>query len=91
MDEPDWEGALGEAFEHAVAHLGGLPDRPVGSRAGLAQLRAALSGPLPEGPRDPREVITELAAAVDRRLGPRGRPARPAPRRARPCPRAHAG
>ena len=52
MDEPDWKGALGEAFERAVAYLGGLPDRPVGSAATLEQLRAALGGPLPDAPRD---------------------------------------
>ncbi len=28
MNEPDWKGALGEAFEEAVAYLQGLPARP---------------------------------------------------------------
>ncbi|MDT7579860.1 MAG: hypothetical protein QOK35_1124 [Pseudonocardiales bacterium] len=65
MDEPDWKGPLGEAFERAVAHLGGLPGRPVRSAATLEQLRAALGGPLPENPRDAREVVAELAAAAE--------------------------
>ena len=50
MDRPDWKAALGEALEHAVAYLEGLPDRPVRPAADLAQLRAALGGPLPDGP-----------------------------------------
>ena len=25
MNEPDWKGALAEAFEHALAYLEGLP------------------------------------------------------------------
>ena len=49
MDRPDWKGALGEAFEHAVTYLDGLPDRPVRPAADLAQLRDALGGPLPDG------------------------------------------
>jgi glutamate/tyrosine decarboxylase-like PLP-dependent enzyme len=65
MEQPDWKGPLGEAFDHALGYLDGLPDRPVASRASLAELRATLGGPLPERPLEPREVIAELAAAAE--------------------------
>ncbi|HEY8557322.1 MAG TPA: aminotransferase class V-fold PLP-dependent enzyme [Actinomycetes bacterium] len=42
-----------------------MPGRPVPGRAGLTELRAALGGPLPERPLDPREVVAELAAAAE--------------------------
>lgn len=64
MDRPDWKGALGEAFEHAVSYLDGLPERPVRPAADLAQLRAALGGPLPDQPQGAREVVARLAAAA---------------------------
>jgi glutamate/tyrosine decarboxylase-like PLP-dependent enzyme len=64
MEQPDWKGVLGEALEHAVAHLDALPDRPVQPAATLSELRATLGGPLPEGSRDAREVIAELASAA---------------------------
>jgi glutamate/tyrosine decarboxylase-like PLP-dependent enzyme len=65
MNEPDWKGALGEALDHALAYLEGLPARPVGSRASLAELRAALGGPLPQQPLEPREVVAALAKAAE--------------------------
>jgi glutamate/tyrosine decarboxylase-like PLP-dependent enzyme len=65
LDRPDWKGPLGEAFERALCYLEGLPDRPVRSAASLAELRAALGGPLPEEPADPSEVITTLATAAE--------------------------
>jgi glutamate/tyrosine decarboxylase-like PLP-dependent enzyme len=65
VHEPDWKGPLGEAMERAVAYLESLPERPVGSRADLEELRATLGGPLPEEPREPREVIAELATAAE--------------------------
>jgi glutamate/tyrosine decarboxylase-like PLP-dependent enzyme len=64
VEQPDWKGALGEAFEHAVAHLDALPDRPIGASATLPELRSALGGPLPDGPRDARRVVAELASAA---------------------------
>jgi glutamate/tyrosine decarboxylase-like PLP-dependent enzyme len=64
MQTPDWAGPLGEAYERALGFLSGLPDRPVGSRAGLTDLRAALGGPLPAHPRDPAEVVAALATAA---------------------------
>ena len=64
MDRPDWKSALGEAFAQALSYLDGLPDRPVHPAADLAQLRAALGGPLPERPLDARDVVADLAAAA---------------------------
>jgi glutamate/tyrosine decarboxylase-like PLP-dependent enzyme len=65
MREPDWTGALDEAYSHALAYLKGLPGRPVEGRATLAGLRAALGGPVPDSPGDPRDVIAALAAAAE--------------------------
>ena len=36
MNEPDWKGALAEAFDHALAYLEGLPERPIAAPATLA-------------------------------------------------------
>lgn len=66
MQEPDWAGPLQEAQRQALAYLAAVPDRPVGAAAGLPELRAALGGPLPERPSDPRRVMSELAG----RAGP---------------------
>jgi glutamate/tyrosine decarboxylase-like PLP-dependent enzyme len=65
VQEPDWKGPLSEAYEQAVRYLEGLPERPVDSRADLAELRVALGGPLPDGPMEQREVVAALAAAAD--------------------------
>ena len=65
MERPDWKGPLGAAFDHATAYLGGLPDRPVRPSASLAELRAALGGPLPAGPLPPERVVAELIAAAE--------------------------
>ena len=65
MEKPDWAGPLAEAYDHALAYLTGLPDRPIGSSASLEELRASLDMPLPESPGDPREVIASLAAAAE--------------------------
>ena len=77
MHVPDWQGPLTEAYERASGYLAGLPDRPVGPRPlgsdDLAgELRAALGGPLPQDPGDPREVVASLAEAADRGLLPSG-------------------
>ena len=42
-----------------------LPERPVYPRATVAELHAALSGPLPEHGTPARNVVAELAAAAD--------------------------
>ncbi|WP_327004898.1 aminotransferase class V-fold PLP-dependent enzyme [Dactylosporangium sp. NBC_01737] len=65
MDKPDWQGPLTEAYEQATRFLTGLPDRPVGSRATLEQLRASLGGPLPAKGVGAREVVARLAEAAD--------------------------
>jgi glutamate/tyrosine decarboxylase-like PLP-dependent enzyme len=64
VEQPDWKGPLGEAYEQALAYLQGLPIRPVGAAAGVAQLRAALDGALPEEPADARDVVADLVAAA---------------------------
>lgn len=57
--------ALGVAAERALAHLDELAERPVAARAGADELRAALGGPLPEGPMPAARVLDELAGAVE--------------------------
>jgi glutamate/tyrosine decarboxylase-like PLP-dependent enzyme len=42
-----------------------LDERPVFPRATTDELRSALGAPLPDGPTDPRTVITDLAAGAD--------------------------
>jgi hypothetical protein len=69
MNEPDWKGALAEAFDHALAYFEGLPGRPIIPPATLPELRAALGGPLPEQPVEDREVVADLA--MGRRVGQR--------------------
>ena len=65
MNEPDWKGALGEAFEEALAYLQDLPSRPIPSYVDLSTLRAALGGSVPERSMEPREVVADLVAAAD--------------------------
>jgi len=65
MDQPDWKGALGAAFDHAMVYLHGLPERPVSARASLADLRADLGGSLPARPLPPDQVVAALAAAAE--------------------------
>jgi glutamate/tyrosine decarboxylase-like PLP-dependent enzyme len=59
------EQALEVAAAHAAEFLRGLPERPVAARAGVAELRARLGGPLPDGPSDPAEVTAQLAKLAD--------------------------
>jgi glutamate/tyrosine decarboxylase-like PLP-dependent enzyme len=65
MNRPDWKASLGAAFDHALAYLDGLPERPVSPSASLADLRATLGGPLPARPVPPEQVVAELAAAAE--------------------------
>jgi glutamate/tyrosine decarboxylase-like PLP-dependent enzyme len=65
MNEPDWKGSLEEAFDHAVAYLDNLPERQLTVRTSRADLHAALGGPMPEHPQDPRAVIAKLARAAE--------------------------
>jgi len=57
--------ALDAAVQAARTYLAGLPNRPVGARASLEELRAALGGPLPEAGLDAVRVVTELARHAD--------------------------
>ncbi|MFN8011099.1 MAG: aminotransferase class V-fold PLP-dependent enzyme [Holophagaceae bacterium] len=52
---------LRQAFEASLAFRRALPDRPVGARASLGELRAALDRPLPETGADPGTVLADLA------------------------------
>ena len=54
----------------AADYLDTLGDRPIHESATVEELRAALGGPLPEGPADAREVVDTLADAVDQREQP---------------------
>jgi glutamate/tyrosine decarboxylase-like PLP-dependent enzyme len=56
---------LHDTADLIVDFVDGLPDRPVGARASIEDLRARLGGPVPEGTTDPGRVIAELASAVD--------------------------
>lgn len=56
---------LEETAGLAASYLEGISERPIGWSAGVDELRSGLGGPLPELPVDPREVVTELAAAVE--------------------------
>lgn len=49
----------------ATDYLASLATRPVGPTVDLAALRAAMGGPLPDGPSDPIEVVEGLAAAAE--------------------------
>jgi glutamate/tyrosine decarboxylase-like PLP-dependent enzyme len=64
MERPDWKAPLDAAFDHALAYLTGLPDRPVTATASPADLRAALGGPLPAHPLPAEQVVAALAAAA---------------------------
>ena len=54
-----------ETLSLAAEYLEGLPDRPVGARASVAELRKRLRTPLPERGTDPGTVIRELAGDAD--------------------------
>jgi hypothetical protein len=50
---------------HAGDFLDSLAERPIFPRVTPEELRAALGGPVPDGPTDAEAVIEELAAAAD--------------------------
>jgi glutamate/tyrosine decarboxylase-like PLP-dependent enzyme len=57
---------LTAAAGHAADFLDGLPERRVGpAETDPAALRAALGGPLPDGPQDPHAVLDALVAGAD--------------------------
>ena len=49
----------------AADYLDSLDERAVFPDVTPQELREALGGPLPDGPLDPRAVVTELAAAAE--------------------------
>src|ERR1044071_2243045 len=53
---------LHETADLAADFLESLPDRTVHPDVEVAELRARLGGPGPDGPTDPREVVAELAS-----------------------------
>jgi glutamate/tyrosine decarboxylase-like PLP-dependent enzyme len=56
---------LDDVAARAAGFLESLPDRAVAPAAAAEELREALGGPLPGGPRDPGLVIAELAGAAE--------------------------
>jgi glutamate/tyrosine decarboxylase-like PLP-dependent enzyme len=56
---------LSDAATYAAEFLESLPERRVAPFATAEVLRKELGGPLPDGPREPRQVVAELARAAD--------------------------
>src|SRR5919112_337570 len=56
---------LNDATAHAAVFLEELPVRRVAPTASAEALRGELGGPLPDSPRDPRQVIADLARAAE--------------------------
>ncbi|MFO7280262.1 MAG: aminotransferase class V-fold PLP-dependent enzyme [Thermoanaerobacterales bacterium] len=69
-----FDAPLEVAARRARDWVRGLPDRPVGARAGLADLRAALDVPLTDEGADPATVVRELADASEPGLVATGSP-----------------
>jgi glutamate/tyrosine decarboxylase-like PLP-dependent enzyme len=63
--DPRRADLLRRTAEIANAYLETLDDRPVAPVVDLAALRAAMGGPLPDGPTPADEVVAALAAAAD--------------------------
>lgn len=61
----DHLAALDAAAQAARAYLAGLPNRAVGARSSLEELRSALGGPLPEAGTDAARVVADLARNAD--------------------------
>jgi len=55
---------LDRTLKVALEYLDGLPERPVGATATLAELRQRLDRPLPPEASDPAEVVEQLARDV---------------------------
>jgi glutamate/tyrosine decarboxylase-like PLP-dependent enzyme len=56
---------LGLTADYAAQFLGSLDERPVGPRASVEELRAALGGPLPVRGAEDAQVIADLIAAAE--------------------------
>jgi glutamate/tyrosine decarboxylase-like PLP-dependent enzyme len=65
MTDPARAHALPVARSHAERWLASLEDRPVPPRAQVEEVVARLGTGLPDGPRDPAEVIDHLATACE--------------------------
>lgn len=65
MQRTDWTALLEDTARIAAEFLAGLPERPVAPRSGPVAMLEALARPMPEAPREPREVIAELARTID--------------------------
>jgi glutamate/tyrosine decarboxylase-like PLP-dependent enzyme len=65
---------LDDAARLARRYLDGLGGRPVGADAGLEDLRAVLTRPLPDGGEDPSAIVESLARDVDPGLVASGGP-----------------
>ena len=61
----DRRALLQRTAELANDFLDRLPNRPVGRATDLEKLRAALGGPLPDGPQDEISVVESLARGVE--------------------------
>jgi glutamate/tyrosine decarboxylase-like PLP-dependent enzyme len=59
------EDLLRLTADYAARFLDEVDKRPVRPEADVGELRAALGGPLPEGPSSPEDVVTQLVAAAD--------------------------
>jgi glutamate/tyrosine decarboxylase-like PLP-dependent enzyme len=55
---------LDRTLKLALEYLDGLPERPVGATATLAELRQRLDGPLPREGREPSKVVEQLVCDV---------------------------
>jgi glutamate/tyrosine decarboxylase-like PLP-dependent enzyme len=56
---------LDDAATYATEFLERLPERRVAPLASAEELRKVLGGPLPDGPRDPHQVLAELTRAAE--------------------------
>lgn len=56
---------LDDAATYATGFLERLPERRVAPSASAEELRKTLGGPLPDGPRDPHQVLAELMRAAE--------------------------
>ena len=65
VDAPVRSELLHRTADLATEYLDSLATRPVARPVDLDALRAAMGGPLPDGPSDPASVVADLAAAAD--------------------------
>ena len=64
-NDPRYSPLLHSTLDHALQYLEKLSTAPVGARAGLAELRDRLEGPLPESEKDALRVIEDLVDDVE--------------------------